>query len=123
MTEVEPVATELATGAAAGLTDGGHGAVRGLCTALKEAVRRRLGGSHENGCGVRVLDAYKTDPDVWRTRLVQVLTASGAKVDEEILAAARAVPRAERRSGPVDVVARDAGGALIEVGTQRSGAG
>ncbi|MFE6546986.1 hypothetical protein ACFVHS_01060 [Streptomyces sp. NPDC057746] len=70
-----------------------------------------------------MLDAYKTDPDVWRTRLVQVLTASGAKVDEEILAAARAVPRAERRSGPVDVVARDAGGALIEVGTQRSGAG
>ena len=47
----------------------------------------------------RVLDAYETDPDVWRTRLLQVLTAAGVETDEESLAAARAVLRAERRTG------------------------
>ena len=53
------------------------------------------------GYGLRVLDAYETDPDVWRTRLLQVLTASGVETDEEILGAARAVLRAERRTGSV----------------------
>lgn len=55
--------------------------------------------------GVRVLTAYDTDPDVWRTRLLQVL-ASELELDEEILGAARAVLRADRRTGHaiVDVV-------------------
>jgi hypothetical protein len=47
-----------------------------------------------------VLDAYDTDPDVWRTRLLQVLT-SGMEIDEEIRAAARAVLRAQRRTGHI----------------------
>lgn len=108
MTEVELVATALATGAAAGLTDTARGAVHDLYTALREAVRRRLGGG---GCyGVRVLDAYETDPDVWRTRLLHVLTGSGVERDEEILTAARAVLRAERRAATLTVDIRGAQG-------------
>lgn len=100
MTEVELVATALATGAAAGLIDTPRGVVHDLHAALREAVRRRLaGGSY----GVRVLDAYETDPDVWWTRLLRVLTASGTELDEEILAAARAVLRADRRTGHITV--------------------
>ncbi|WP_369247288.1 hypothetical protein [Streptomyces sp. R41] len=93
MTEVELVATAFATGAAAGLTDSARGVVHELYAGLREAVRRRLvaGGGNSGGYGVRVLDAYETDPDVWRTRLLQVLTGSGVETDEEILAAARAV--------------------------------
>jgi hypothetical protein len=81
VTEAELVATALATGAAAGLTDTPRGVVHDLHSALREAVRRRLaGGSVSGGYGVRVLDAYDTDPDVWRTRLLQVLT-SGMEID------------------------------------------
>ncbi|MFD3927151.1 hypothetical protein [Streptomyces sp. NPDC058614] len=106
MTEVELVATALATGAAAGLTDTPQGVVHDLHTALRETVRRRLsdagGDTVRGGYGVRVLYAYETDPDVWRTRLLQVLT-SELNLDEEILGAARAVLRAERRTGHVVV--------------------
>ncbi|PWI11483.1 hypothetical protein DIZ27_05460 [Streptomyces sp. NWU339] len=103
MTEAELVATALATGAAAGLTDTSRGVVHDLHAALQEAVRRRLAGGGDGvpgGYGVRVLDAYETDPDVWRTRLLQVL-ASGMEIDEEICAAARAVLRAHRRPGHI----------------------
>ncbi|MFD3589341.1 hypothetical protein [Streptomyces sp. NPDC058683] len=113
MAEVELVVTALAAGAAAGLTDTPRGTVHDLCTELREAVRRRLasdgGDGVRAGYGVRVLDAYETDPDVWRTRLLQVLTSCGAETDQEILAAARAVLRAERRTG------------YITLGTRRSG--
>ncbi|MGP4044074.1 hypothetical protein [Streptomyces sp. 2A115] len=116
--EVELVATALATGAAAGLTDSAPGIVHELHAGLREAVRRRLGGrgAHSaggGGYGVRVLDAYETDPDVWRTRLLQVLTGSGVESDEEVLAAARAVLRAERRTGHLTVDARGANGLLV----------
>jgi len=100
VTEVELVATALATGAAAGLPDTSRGVVHDLHAALREAVRRRLAGS---SYGVRVLEAYETDPDVWWTRLLRVLTASGTEMDEEILAAARAVLRADRRIGHITV--------------------
>ncbi|WP_329546465.1 hypothetical protein OG548_21090 [Streptomyces sp. NBC_01356] len=106
MTELELVATALATGAAAGLTDTSRGVVHDLHAALREAVRRRLSGVGDGvrgGYGVRVLYAYETDPDVWRTRLLQVL-ASGLEMDEEILGAARAVLRAERRKGHIIAV-------------------
>ncbi|MDX2543189.1 hypothetical protein ACOT81_22335 [Streptomyces sp. WI04-05B] len=106
MTEVELVATALATGAAAGLTDTSRGVVHDLHAVLKEAVRRRLSGGGDGvrgGYGVRVLHAYETDPDVWRTRLLQV-PASGLEMDEEILGAARAVLRAERREGHITAV-------------------
>ncbi|MGX1676482.1 hypothetical protein [Streptomyces sp. NPDC055400] len=106
MTEVELVATALATGAATGLPDTSRGVVHDLHAELREAVRRRLaGGGHgvRGGYGVRVLDAYETDPDVWWTRLLQVLTASGTEMDDETLAAARAVLRAERRTGHIAV--------------------
>ncbi|KKD05520.1 hypothetical protein [Streptomyces sp. WM6386] len=117
MTEVELVAVALATGAAAGLTETGCEAVHGLCAGLSEAVRRRLAGgggtSGGGGYDVRVLDAYETDPDVWRTRLLQVLTGSGVETDEEILAAARAVLCSERQTGRVTVDADGAQGALV----------
>ncbi|MDO0913232.1 hypothetical protein QQM39_20990 [Streptomyces sp. DT2A-34] len=110
MTEVELVAVALATGAAPGLTDSVRGAVHDLYTTLRVAVRRRLGGTGGgNGVGgyaVRVLDAYEADPDVWHTRLIHVLTGSGVETDEEILAAARAVLRAERRRGQVVIAGR-----------------
>ncbi|CAL9523371.1 hypothetical protein [Streptomyces griseomycini] len=103
MTETELVATALAAGAAARLTGTPRGVVHDLHAALREAVRRRLAGGGDGvrgGYGVRVLDAYDTDPDVWRTRLLQVLS-SGVEIDEEIRAAARAVLRAQRRTGHV----------------------
>lgn len=126
MTEVELVAVALATGAAPGLTDSARGAVHDLYTGLKEAVRRRLSGvgakseddgTNVGGYGVRVLDAFEMDPDVWRTRLLQVLTGSGVATDEEILAAARAVLRAERRTGHAVVDVRVTQGVLVEDGT------
>ncbi|WP_406176621.1 hypothetical protein [Streptomyces sp. NBC_00996] len=102
MTERELVAIALATGAADGLTDTGRGAVHDLYAGLREAVRRRLAGAGGNsaggGYGVRVLDAYESDPDVWRTRLLLVLTGSGVETDEEILAAVREHPA--RRASP-----------------------
>ncbi|MEU9154128.1 hypothetical protein AB0D59_27095 [Streptomyces sp. NPDC048417] len=116
MTEAELVATALAAGAAAGLTGTAHGTVHDVYIGLKEAVHRRLrgGGARSGdggsgvcgGYGIRVLDAYETDPDVWRTRLVQALTGSEVERDEEILAAARAVLRAERRPSHLTVGAR-----------------
>ncbi|MFG3024553.1 hypothetical protein ACGFZQ_39610 [Streptomyces sp. NPDC048254] len=105
MTEVESVATALATGVASGLTDTSRGVVHDLHAVLREAVRRRLSGGDADvgrGYGIRVLNAHETDPDVWRTRLLQVL-ASGPEMDEEILRAARAVLRADRRAGHVIV--------------------
>ncbi|MDQ1050952.1 hypothetical protein [Streptomyces sp. V4I2] len=128
MTEVERVATALAAGSAPGLTDSGRGTVHDLHVALRDAVRRRLAGSAGNsvggGYGVRVLDAYETDPDVWWTRLLQVLTASGVETDEEILGAARAVLRAERRTGSITVDAVGVREVLIGDGsTQRTAFG
>ncbi|QIY74754.1 hypothetical protein HEP84_42405 [Streptomyces sp. RLB1-33] len=105
MTEADLVATALAMGAAAGLTDTSRGIVHDLHAMLSEAVRRRLsdgGDGVRGGYGLRVLHAYETDPDVWRTRLLQIL-ASGLEMDEEILEAARAVLRADRRTGRVIV--------------------
>ncbi|MFD9500458.1 hypothetical protein [Streptomyces sp. NPDC060035] len=122
MTEVELVATAFATGAAAGLTGSARGAVHDLYAGLKEAVRLRLvggGGNSVGGYGVRVLDAYETDPDVWRTRLIQVLTGSGVQADEAILAAARAVLRAERPTGHIGVDTCGAQGLPAGDGTTR----
>ncbi|MFD9002039.1 hypothetical protein ACFV0T_13865 [Streptomyces sp. NPDC059582] len=97
MTAMDVVATAFATGVADGRTGAARGPVHDLYAGLREAVRRKLAGNC-GGCGygVRVLDAYETDPDVWRTRLLQVLTGSGVETDEEILVAARAVLRTER---------------------------
>jgi hypothetical protein len=101
VTEADLVATALATGAAAALTDTPPGIVHDLHTVLREVVRRRLSDGCDGvraGYGVRVLHAYETDPDVWRTRLLQVLASElELESDEEILDAARAVLRADRR--------------------------
>ncbi|MFJ7078945.1 hypothetical protein [Streptomyces sp. NPDC098781] len=97
------LADAMAVGVASGLTDTACPAVHDLYLELREAVRRQL---VSNGrYGVRILDAYETDPDVWRSRLVRTLTCSGAVTDEEIVAAARAVLRAEQRTGCIAVFA------------------
>ena len=108
MTEVELVAAALAAGASAGPADTARGAVHDLCTALREVVRRRLAGG--SGYCVRVLDAHEADPEVWQSRLVEVLKGSGVEDDEEILAAARVLLGAERRVGWIAVDALDADG-------------
>lgn len=111
VTDVELVATALATGAVAGSAGPSRGVVHDLHDALREAVLRGLArgrhgvrGDHDvpSAYGVRVLNAYAADPDVWRTRLLQVLS-TGVEMDEEILTAARAVIRADRRAGRVSV--------------------
>ncbi|MBO1332980.1 hypothetical protein [Streptomyces sp. VRA16 Mangrove soil] len=100
MTGAELVATALATEAEAALTGTAHGPVHDLWASLRDALRGRLAEANRahggGGYGPRVLDAYLTDPDVWRTRLLRVLTSTGAHRDSGILAAARAVIRAER---------------------------
>lgn len=58
---------------------------------LREAVRRRLAGREDGGYGVRVLDSYAADPDVWEQRLADLLTGCGAAADDELLAHARTV--------------------------------
>ncbi|RPF34253.1 hypothetical protein [Streptomyces sp. TLI_185] len=98
MTEAELVAAALAAGARLG---GARGAVVGdVYLALRETVRWRLAGDRtgDHGFGVRVLDAHETDPEVWGSRLVGVLTGSGVVEDREILAAARILLGAERRA-------------------------
>ncbi|WUD71613.1 hypothetical protein OG937_07855 [Streptomyces sp. NBC_00510] len=91
--------------------------VHDLHAALRDEIRRRLSGgggtTMSAGYGVRVLDAHETDPDVWRSRLLQVLTSSRVETDEEILAAARAVLRAERRTRHDSLLARTTSGAPV----------
>ncbi|MFF0015915.1 hypothetical protein [Streptomyces sp. NPDC005374] len=58
---------------------------------LRDAVRGRLAGREDGGYGVRVLDSFAADPDVWGERLADLLTGSGAVADDELLAAARTV--------------------------------
>ncbi|GAA1270990.1 hypothetical protein OHU25_40145 [Streptomyces sp. NBC_00117] len=103
MTEVELVVTALASGAPAGVTDTARGVVHDLSAALGEMTRGRPAGlGVRGGNGVQVPDAYKTDPDVWRTRLLQVL-ASGMEMDEELIEPARPVLRADCRAGHITV--------------------
>ncbi|MEU2302617.1 hypothetical protein ABZ584_35035 [Streptomyces antibioticus] len=102
MTEAELVATALATGAAPGLTGTAPGTVQDLHATLKEKLHHRLRDSY----GTRVLHAYDTDPDVWHTRLLQVLTTQ-LTLDEDILTAARAVLRADRHRGHAIASAAD----------------
>ncbi|MER5182652.1 hypothetical protein ABT009_30605 [Streptomyces sp. NPDC002896] len=123
MAEADLVATALAAGAAAGLKGTARGTVHDLYVGLKEVVHLRFGrgGVHGGdggsgvcgGYGVRVLDACETDPNVWRTRLVHALTGSGVEGDADVLAAARAVLRAERRTSHLTVDARASERALV----------
>ncbi|MFE6892487.1 hypothetical protein [Streptomyces sp. NPDC057694] len=102
MTGAELVATALATEAAAALTGTTHGLVHELWVALRELIRERLtktnGANESGGYGLRVLDEYVTDPDVWRNRMLHVLTGAEVHQDAEALAAARAVLRADARA-------------------------
>ncbi|MET7520167.1 hypothetical protein ABZS88_43825 [Streptomyces sp. NPDC005480] len=98
MTEAELVAAALATDAAVRRTGASKQPAHDLSATLGEAVRRRLRDSEDGrgiGYGLRILDAYESDPDLWQARMIRVLTNNGADTDEAIVAAARAVLRAE----------------------------
>lgn len=82
MTGVELIVAALAVAGTAGLTSGVQDAYAGL----KGLLTRRLAGRDR---AVRALEAEETEPGVWRARLADDLTASGAATDTEILAAAR----------------------------------
>ncbi|MEU9359332.1 hypothetical protein AB0D35_14680 [Streptomyces sp. NPDC048301] len=106
MTDMELLTTALAIGAACGVTGVSGSVVPDLHAALRAAVHRRLNG---DGYGARVLDAYESDPDLWRTRLLRVL-AHEVEMDEEIRVAARAVLRAHRPTGCITQLGRPVGG-------------
>lgn len=108
MTGVELIVAALAAAATAGVSSGVQDAYAGLKGLL---VKRLAGRNH----AVEVLDAEPAEPGVWRTRLGDDLTASGAAVDPEVLAAARrllalADPDA---AGKYQVDLRDARGVMI----------
>ncbi|MFI5749885.1 hypothetical protein ACIBBE_29045 [Streptomyces sp. NPDC051644] len=123
MTGVELVVAALAAGASAGLTDTASSAVRDTYTGLREAVRRRLFARGEDSaqvleaCDAQVLEASEDEPGVWQARLGELLSASGADEDPEILAAARSLLRELGVSGrhdPTHVVdAREAQGVQV----------
>lgn len=117
MAGVDLVVAALAAGASAGLTDTASSAVRDTYDSLREAVRRRFFARGADGeCGedsAQVLEASEEEPGVWQARLGELLSASGADQDPEILAAARSLLRelgVPGRQGPAPVVdAREAG--------------
>ncbi|MFG3054178.1 hypothetical protein ACGFZP_24925 [Kitasatospora sp. NPDC048239] len=117
MTGVELVTAALAAGASAGLTDTASSAVRDAYGTLREAVRRRV-----SAPGEEALDAGPAEPEAWEARLREELTASGADLDQELLAAAEALlalvgPRGRYRSGPRGRYQVDARGAKgVQVG-------
>jgi hypothetical protein len=84
---LELVVAALAAGASAGLTDTASSAVRDAYAGLRAAVRRRLAARTEDDA--RILDASDVESEAWQAQLSDVLSASGADRDEEILAAAR----------------------------------
>lgn len=120
MSEVELVAAALAAGASAGLTDTARGAVLDLYTSLREAVRRRL--DRGRVAGARVLDAPDADPEVWRRRLVGVLTDSGVEEDVAVLALARALLEKAAGDGRVTVYAEGSRGVQVGDGNTQHNA-
>ncbi|NUK02571.1 hypothetical protein HRW23_29335 [Streptomyces lunaelactis] len=115
MTGVELVVAALAAGASAGLTDTASSAIRDTYAGLREAVRRRLAARGEGSA--RILEASEVEPGVWQAQLSEVLSASGADRDEEILATARSLLRdlgvAGSYAGANVVDAREAKGVQV----------
>ena len=60
-----------------------------------------------------MLDAPDGDPEVWRGRLVGVLTGSGVEEDEAVMAVARALLAETGRGGRITVHAPDSKGVQI----------
>ncbi|MFC0097812.1 hypothetical protein ACFFKH_09750 [Micromonospora marina] len=78
------IVTALGAGAAAGLTGAASTAVKDAYVGLKRLLRPWVrGGARE------ALEADETEPGIWQARLGAEITASGADLDEEVLAAAR----------------------------------
>jgi hypothetical protein len=83
---VELIVAALAAGASAGVTNTATAAVQDAYAGLKQQLGRRVGGGKQ---AQRALEADETDHDVWRARLGEALSVSGAATDEQVLAAAR----------------------------------
>ncbi|ATL69279.1 hypothetical protein [Nocardia terpenica] len=88
MTGVELVAAALTAGAAAGLTDTAHAAVRDAYAGLLSAVRKTL---RRTGDDDSVLDQQISDPADYHRTLVDALTAADAGDDPDLLARSRTV--------------------------------
>jgi hypothetical protein len=81
---VDVIVAALAAGASAGLSGTASVAVKDSYQALKALIRRRFSGRQD----AQALEADETYPGVWRARIGQELTDTGAIADEQILAVA-----------------------------------
>jgi hypothetical protein len=81
----------LGAGAAKGVSESAVTAVSDACSALREALRRRLGG--EETPVAHTIERYATAPDSWRGILETELQVAGAGEDTGLMLAAEAVMR------------------------------
>ncbi|GAB2604639.1 hypothetical protein Aab01nite_78360 [Paractinoplanes abujensis] len=79
---VELIAAALAAGATAGVSDAAGAAVKDAYDQLKRLLKPRLRGDAR-----AALESDETEPDVWTARIGEELTASGADMDPEVMAA------------------------------------
>lgn len=86
MSAVEIVTAALAAGAGAGLKDTASAAVMDAYAELKRLLRPWVRGDARQS-----LEADETEPDVWKARIGEELTASGAADDKQVLDLARQV--------------------------------
>jgi hypothetical protein len=108
------IATALAAGATAGLTDAASSAVKDAYDSLKALVRKRLAGRPD---GDLVLLRHETNPETWRAPLAAELNEAGASQDADLIEAAHAlmslVDEDGARAGKYTVDVRGAQGVQI----------
>jgi hypothetical protein len=114
---VDPVTlivTALAAGAASALQDGASAAVKDAYARLTALVKRRFAGRPKSEL---VLDEHQAAPQTWEKPLAAELSASGAKDDADLVAAAQAlmnlVDEAGARSGMYLVTIRGSQGVQV----------
>jgi hypothetical protein len=115
MEPVTLILTALAAGAALGLKDTASSAVKDAYKGLKALVKKRFAGRRD---GELVLARYEEEPDTWKGPLAAELTAAGADVDADLVAAAQALmsltDEAGSRAGKYTVTVH--GGQGVQVG-------
>jgi hypothetical protein len=108
------IATALAAGAAAGVTDTASSAVKDAYTGLKALARKRFAGRPDADL---VLTMHEKAPERWQAPLMTELTEAAADRDRDLVAAAEAlmslVDGAGARAGKYTVDARGAQGVQI----------
>ena len=132
MDPISLIVAALVAGVAASATDVASDVIRDSYDALKVLLRRRFrtvsesaeedndvegGGSQGAVDPEALLDAYESDPDTWERRIRNLLRATAADRDKDILSAAEALLEATGadapRSSKYRVDARDAQGVQI----------